>query len=235
MAHLKLGGDPLLVLELDRGEKLTARLRLLSGDRDARLQPSDRDVHIRRLRGDRQLCCHGAGFGCLILRACRFPPSPQSAEHVDFPTRTDIGLVVAAAAVEVGRGVEHLSERRLNRLIGSGALRAHIGRWKQRCICQAQRRARLGDTCRRLRDVQILFEGQGDEAREQWIIEAGPPGLEIRLALNLPLRDAVLTEKAGRHGNLGRPVVRADRATRQEADTQQEGGRAGAGEHWKVR
>ena len=132
LAYLKLGGDFLLVLELDRGEKLTARLRLFSGDRDARLQPSHRDVHIRRLRGDGQLCCHSAGFGCLILRACGFPPSPQSAEHVDFPTRADIGLVVAAAAVEVGRGVEHLSELRLNRLIGSCALRAHIGRWKQR-------------------------------------------------------------------------------------------------------
>ncbi len=51
LAHLQLGGDPLFELKLDRGEKLTARLRLLSGDRYARLQAADRDVHICRLRG----------------------------------------------------------------------------------------------------------------------------------------------------------------------------------------
>jgi hypothetical protein len=89
----------------------------------------------------------------------------------------------------------------------------------------------LGDARRRLLQVEILFEGQGDEVRQQGIIEAGPPSLEVRLALNLPVRDAILTQEAGRHGNLGRPVVRADRATRQDADTQQKGEREGAGEH----
>jgi hypothetical protein len=75
----------------------------------------------------------------------------------------------------------------------------------------------LVDSAAACANVQILFEGRGDEARQQWIIEAGPPGLEVRFAPNLPVRDAVLTEKAGRHGNVGRPVIRADRATRQEA------------------
>ena len=166
MAHLQLGGDPLFELKLDRGEKLTARLRLLSGDRYARLQAADRDVHICRLRGHSQPCRNRAGFGCLILRASSFPPSTQPAEHVDLPTCTEVGLVVAAIAVEVARGAEQLPQRGFNRLVGSCSIRAHIGRRKQGCICQAQRGARLGDACRCLRDVQILFESQGDEARQ---------------------------------------------------------------------
>ena len=89
----------------------------------------------------------------------------------------------------------------------------------------------MSDTCRRLRDVQILFEGQGDEARQRGIIEAGPPGTEVGLALDLPALDALLTEEACRQWNLGRLVVRADRAARQDADTQQKGKRASLGEH----
>jgi hypothetical protein len=62
-----------------------------------------------------------------------------------------------------------------------------------------------------LRDVQVLFEGQGDEVRQQRIIEGGPPDLEVCFALNLPLLDALLAEEAGRHGIVGRLVIRADR------------------------
>src|SRR4029077_1418400 len=65
-------------------------------------------------------------------------------------------------------------------------------------------------------------EGQGDKARQHWIIEGGPPGLEIRFALNLAAFDAVLTEKTGRQRNVGRLVVRADRAPGQEAGAQQQ-------------
>jgi hypothetical protein len=44
--------------------------------------------------------------------------------------------------------------------------RPTIGRWQQGCICKAQRRARLGYTCRCLRNVPILFDSQRDEARQ---------------------------------------------------------------------
>ena len=110
--------------------------------------------------------------------------------------RTHVGFVVVASAIEAGRSAEHLPERRLERLVGSCTLRAHVGHWKQRCICQVQARACLGDTRGRLRDVEILIEGQGDKAGQQWIIKARPPSLEIRLALNCSLLDALLTEKA---------------------------------------
>ena len=141
LAHLQLGGDPLFELKLDRGDKLTARLRLLSGDRYARLQAADRDVHICRLRGHRQPGRNRAGFGRVVLRACSFPPSTQPAEHVDLPTCIEVGLVVAAIAVEVARGAKQLSQRCFHRLVGSRSVRAHIGRRKQCCIGQAQRGA----------------------------------------------------------------------------------------------
>jgi hypothetical protein len=89
----------------------------------------------------------------------------------------------------------------------------------------------LGDTRRRLRNVQILREGQRNEARERGIIEGSPPDLEVRLPLTLPALDTFLTEEAIRQGNLRLLVVRADRATRQKADTQQKGERAGLDEH----
>ena len=79
----------------------------------------------------------------------------------------------------------------------------------------------MGDPCRRLRDVQILCEGQGNEARQGRIIEGGPPGLKVRLALSLPALDTVRTEEASREGSLRRPVVRAKRAATKEANTQQ--------------
>ena len=89
---------------------------------------------------------------------------------------------------------------------------------------------RLGDTGRGLRDVQILFEGQGDEARQRGIIEAGPPGLEVRLALDLPALDTFLTEEAGDSGISGAGSAGRPRS-RRGADTQQKGERAGVGEH----
>jgi hypothetical protein len=46
-----------------------------------------------------------------------------------------------------------------------------------------------------LRDVQILLEGQRDEARQHGIIEAGPPGREVRLELRFPALDAFLAEE----------------------------------------
>lgn len=49
---LEFGGDPLLVLELDHGKQAASGLHLLLGNRDARLQAPNRDVHVRGLRGD---------------------------------------------------------------------------------------------------------------------------------------------------------------------------------------
>src|SRR6266542_3625851 len=89
---------------------------------------------------------------------------------------------------------------------------------------------RLGDTGRCLRDVQILCEGQGDEARQGRIIEGGPPGLEVSLALSLPALDTVLTEETSREGRLRRPVVRAKRAASQ-ADTHQNRKKARGSDH----
>src|SRR6266496_710807 len=133
LAHLQLSGDPLFELKLDRGEKLTARLRLLSGDRYARLQAADRNVHICRLRGHSQPCRNRAGFGCVVLRARSFLPSTQPAEHVDLPTCIEVGLVVAAIAIEVAGGAEQLSEWRFKRLVGSCSIRVRIDRRKQCC------------------------------------------------------------------------------------------------------
>ena len=79
----------------------------------------------------------------------------------------------------------------------------------------------MRDTCRCLRELQILFECQRDEARQRRIIEAGPPALEVRFALDLPSLDPFLAEEACGQGNLRRFVPGADRAARQEADGQQ--------------
>ena len=79
-----------------------------SGDFQTRLQSTDRDVHIRRLRRHGQSCRHCAGFGRLVLRARRFPSTPQAAEHVEFPARADVELRRRCRAVEVGCRIQHL-------------------------------------------------------------------------------------------------------------------------------
>ena len=89
----------------------------------------------------------------------------------------------------------------------------------------------MRDTCRCLRELQILFEGQRDEARQRRIIEAGPPALELRLALDLPSLDTFLAKELCGQRNLRRFVARADRAARQKAGSQQKGQRARVGEH----
>ena len=138
LVHLEFGRDPLSVQELDQGEQLLARLGLLLRDPDARLQAADRDVDIRRVRGDGEPCRDRAGFGRRVLRAGGFAPAPQAAEHVDFPARSEVDFVGAARAVEVGRGGEHLSQWRLERLVDFRTVRAHVARWKQRRAGQAQ-------------------------------------------------------------------------------------------------
>jgi hypothetical protein len=113
LVHLELGSDPLFILELHQGEELPACLDLLGRDRDARLQASDRDVDIRGLRGNGQPRRDSAGLGRRVLRARGFPPAAQAAEYLDFPARSDVGFIGAATAVEVGRGGQHPSQRRL--------------------------------------------------------------------------------------------------------------------------
>jgi len=180
---------------------------------------------------DGKPCRDRAGFRRRVLRACRFPPASQTAEHVDFPARADVHFVGAARAVEIGRSGEHLSQRCLHRLVDLRAERAHLARGKQRRTGHAQCGARLRDTCRCLRELQVLFEGQRDEARQRRIIEASPPALKVRLALDRPSLDTFLAKELWGQRNLRRFVARADRAAGQEADTEQEGGRAGVGEH----
>jgi hypothetical protein len=80
-----------------------------------------------------------------------------------------------------------------------------------------------------LRDVQVLFEGQGDEMREQGIVEGGPPTLEVCLSLNGTLLDVRLPEEGGRQRDRGPPVVGANGAARQDADTKKKGEEAGMG------
>ena len=76
-----------------------------------------------------------------------------------------------------------LAQGRFDRLVGSGRLGAHIAGRKQRGIRRAEAGTRLSDTSGCLRDVEILFERQGDEARQLRIIEAGPPCGEVGLAV----------------------------------------------------
>jgi len=47
-----------------------------------------------------------------------------------------------------------------------------------------------------LRDVEVLFQGLRDEARQQGIVEGGPPDCEVCLVLNLPTIDILLPEEA---------------------------------------
>ena len=102
LAHLQLGGYSFLVLKLDDGEELATRCGLLSGNRDSRLQPANRDVHIGRLSSHRELRRDCAGRGCLVVRARRLSSAPQSAEDIELPTRPEVGFVIVAAAIEIG-------------------------------------------------------------------------------------------------------------------------------------
>jgi len=82
-----------------------------------------------------------------------------------------------------------------------------------------------------LRELQILCKGQSDEARQRRIIEAGPPAMEVRLAVDRPSLDTFLAKELCGERNFGRVVARADRAARQKAGSQHKGQRARMGEH----
>src|SRR2546429_5021662 len=56
LVHLEFGRDALSEQQPDQGEQLPASLGLLPGNREARLQAPDRDVHIRGVCGDGKPC-----------------------------------------------------------------------------------------------------------------------------------------------------------------------------------
>ncbi|MNE33514.1 hypothetical protein D3C80_1271870 [compost metagenome] len=124
LMHLQLGGQPLAIKQVDGCQQLLLRLYLLASNGEAGLQPADGDIDIG------SLCRHGESgrsgpcLRGLILGQRRFTPTTQAAESVQLPAGAEIGLIGVAVAVEAGRRVQHLSLRRLNRLVGSACLAA---------------------------------------------------------------------------------------------------------------
>ena len=148
------------------------------------------------MRRDGESRRHCPGLGGREVDARGIPPAPQAAKYVDLPARSKVGLVRTGAAVDGADGVEHPSDWRFEGLVHFRALGAHCAGRQQRGIGMAQRGSRLGHARCGLREVEILFKGQGDEARQPGIVEPRPPRLEVRLGLDRTALDARLTQKA---------------------------------------
>lgn len=140
------------------------------------LQAADADVDVGGLRGHCQTGGGCTGFAGLVVGECGLAPATQAAEQIQLPARAQVGFVGAGIAVEVGRAVEHLAERSLQRLIGAGRVAADVARRQQCGRGGGQPGAGLGDTCAGLGQVQVLRQRLGDVTAQVRVVETGPPG-----------------------------------------------------------
>ena len=194
-----------------------------------RLQALDGQVQVGRLCRHGQARCRPSRCRRLVVGARRFAFAAQAAEQVEFPRRFQVDFVRAAGARKPRRGIEHLAQRRLHRLIGACGLAIEIGGRQQGGVGRAQRCARLPHPGRRLRQVEVLRQCQRHQAGQVRIAKRRPPLLQFGCIGVLAQADCRLVQILRRLRQCGPLVIGTGGAAGGQAGGKQQEGEAQKG------
>ncbi|MNR01227.1 hypothetical protein D3C85_1170250 [compost metagenome] len=217
LPQLKLGGQSFLEKQAYFVHERLTRRDLVPCDIQPSLQAPDRDIGVGRLCGDDQARGDRGGLRRLIVGQPGLPAPPQATKHVQFPTRLDIGFVDVAPAVVARRGIQHLPQRRLDRLMRTPRRSADARGRQKRGVGGAQPGAGLGHAGSGLSQVQILCKRQRHVAGEQRIVEVLPPRRKRERRRRLRRIGGHLAQEARRQRGVGPVVVGPYRATGHQA------------------